>query len=448
MIATAALDTITRNTEQRNASERWQRSMPESQNRGAGEAGVEALPAEFTPDERKILNSAEGYKASALQLMKWLENAERTNAYDRRFELTRTIHRSDSSWGFFSRVPIGAKTIPVMGSAEEIFYDQPRTPSDQQRAGALWMRDQIREFVFHYFLRVSSFRRPEVYVEPPAQPQRLLSWCPQPRALREGLGYSQLFYKRSGRPGIGRFSTDDQFAITDLREIGPVFDWIICKVRIFDFAFNLRPLGPDGPGISIDLNEDSYLIISPEFIIQRENPAPGVLGEYGFGYAFVHNPQDSLLAYGPGQFDAAFKTFSFRVLETGEIQVRMAFVANRPTGVARIRIDPARWGFDLADLVSWGLTSRILAPVKAALANTAQSFDPVYAYIDLMNAFTLGYAGREWCISREQLDKEFLVQHVYQHYQTVIGSLLTWRQIPNWLDAPRLPRWVVTGRSS
>jgi hypothetical protein len=66
----------------------------------------------------------------------------------------------------------------------------------------------------------------------------------------------------------------------------------------------------------------------------------------------------------------------------------------------------------------------------------------------LANAVTGGQAAQQLCISREQLDKDFLVQHFMQHYVTIVGSLLTWRQIPNWLDAAALPDWVVAGRSS
>ena len=51
-------------------------------------------------------------------------------------------------------------------------------------------------------------------------------------------------------------------------------------------------------------------------------------------------------------------------------------------------------------------------------------------------------------ISRRQLEKDFLVQHFKQHYVTIVGSLLTWRQIPDWLDGRALPEWVLTGKSS
>ena len=88
--------------------------------------------------------------------------------------------------------------------------------------------------------------------------------------------------------------------------------------------------------------------------------------------------------------------------------------------------------------------------MKAALAAfplRLGQFNPVYAYIDVANALTFGQAGARLCITRDQLDKRFLVQHFMQHYQAITGSLLTWRQVPDWLDTASLPDWVVNGTS-
>src|SRR5262249_46448368 len=116
-----------------------------------------------------------------------------------------------------------------------------------------------------------------------------------------------------------------------------------------------------------------------------------------------------------------------------------------------VQLDPVEWSFGFADLFSFGLTSRLLAPVKRVLEKlptSVRSFDPVYTYVSVVNALTANQAARRLCQSREQLEKDFLVQHFIQHYQTMIGSLMTWRQIPNWLDSAALPEWVVTGKSS
>ena len=102
--------------------------------------------------------------------------------------------------------------------------------------------------------------------------------------------------------------------------------------------------------------------------------------------------------------------------------------------------------------MSFGLTSRLLAPVKGMLDQLpfrGGSLDPVFSSIALLNLFTGGLAAQELCISRDDLEKEFLVQHFMQHYDLIVGSLLTWRQIPDWLAGEEnLPQWVVRGVNS
>lgn len=129
----------------------------------------------------------------------------------------------------------------------------------------------------------------------------------------------------------------------------------------------------------------------------------------------------------------------------------MSFVANRPAEIVNLVLDPVDWGFRIADAFSFGVTSQLFAPLKRLLNQVPLrlgSFDPVYLYVALANTFTFGFAGQQLCITREQLEKQFLIQHFMQHYQTLVGSHLTWRQIPDWLDEAALPDWVVNGVSS
>ena len=43
-------------------------------------------------------------------------------------------------------------------------------------------------------------------------------------------------------------------------------------------------------------------------------------------------------------------------------------------------------------------------------------------------------------------EKLFLFYHFKEIYTLIVNSIMTWRQIPNWLDSEALPRWVETGR--
>ena len=128
----------------------------------------------------------------------------------------------------------------------------------------------------------------------------------------------------------------------------------------------------------------------------------------------------------------------------------MVFVANRPERIVNLSLNPVNWSFTLADLLSFGLSSQFLAPMKGVLDRLplrGGNVDPVYAFIWLANALTGNQAAQQLCISRDELDKQFLVKHFWQHYQTVVGALHTWRQIPDWLDSSALPEWVVRGVS-
>jgi hypothetical protein len=90
---------------------------------------------------------------------------------------------------------------------------------------------------------------------------------------------------------------------------------------------------------------------------------------------------------------------------------------------------------------------RVMSPVLDRVPLLAGELDPVYAYIELTRLLSGGLSNEALCISREQLDKDFLVKHYLQHYQTIAGSLATWRLIPDWLAGDDLPEWVRRGRT-
>lgn len=420
----------------------------------AGMTANQANGAQFTDADRLVIERVEGALADGRALKQWWDRTY-PDGFSQRFELERVFNRPDTSFGFFDRVQLNRGVVPVMGNFQDMFYDQTRTPTNMSRAAAVWMRDQIREYVLHYFMRVSSFRQPEVYVESPRPPLpsylERLSWCSEPDILRTGFGFSQHYYKLRDTGQVGKFSSASESAIIDLREIGQKYEWIVVKVRIFAFNFRFKLFGPNGPEVSIPLAEESYLVLSPEFILNEDEPSPDLLGRYGFGYAFLQDPAQGLIGYGPGQFSAAIELINFEVSKQGKISVSMVFVVNRPERIANVSVNPVDWSFRLADFFSFGMTSRIFAPIKKTLERVpmaVDSFDPVFSFVSLVNILSANQAAQQLCISREQLEKDFLAQHFAQHYVTLEGSLLTWRQIPDWLDSVALPEWVVRGRSS
>jgi hypothetical protein len=409
----------------------------------------------LSDEERSILDSAHAFHAKGLALRRWWAEANAANSYTQRFDTFQTYRRFDHSYGFFGEAPLDDGSMPVMGVVDEVFYDRPKACSDGQEHAAQAMREEIREFVLRYFLRISDYRQPERMSEPDLAPVpsylKMLSWRSEQEIHRSGMEFTQRFYKSKDTGRIGRFPAERVNAVVDLREVAKKFDWILLHLRIFDFAFTFKPFGLEGPQFMLPLKEESYLLMSPEFITINDKPGGGVIGEYGFGYSFVKNPTRGPFAYGPGEFEAAFQTINFTVLESGETRVKMVFVSNRADKIVNIPLDPVSWSFDLADRLTFGMTSSVLNPVRKAWESVSKPIvddrDPVVAGIDVANLLSVGQAGKRLDITLDQLNRGFLVRHTLQHYGTVLGSLRTWRQIPDW-RSPDLPDWVIAGTSS
>ncbi|MGD0568475.1 MAG: hypothetical protein ABSA78_08715 [Candidatus Sulfotelmatobacter sp.] len=406
----------------------------------------------LTGEDRAILDTVEQYLAAGLALKNWWKDAGLRGQKEQTFTLERSFNRATNSYGFFSQAQVQDRTVAIMGNVQDMLFDRAKRPPHMVKQDTEWTRRQLREFVLRYFMRVSSFRAPEAAVDDDGSAVSSwlsgISWCPAPDVVREGFGFSQLYYK-SVAGEVGKFS--DTSAIVDMREIGEKYEWIVLKVRIFNLTVPVRPFGTAGPELPFNLNEESYLVVSREFILDRDRPAPGTLAEYGVGYAFIKSPKTKFLAFGPGEFAMAIELIEFQMAESGDIHVHIVFVVNRPEAIANLTLDPVDWSLRLANLLSLGMASSLLDPLRAAVSRLPLrlgTFDPVYSYIGLMKLLTDGLSEEKLCISKAQLDKRFLLQHFLQHYETLAGALFTWRQIPDWLDSAALPRWVVTGRSS
>ncbi len=412
-------------------------------------------PVRQGQDKReRVLETFDRFLSDGLALKNWFAAREASGDL-KTFDLVETFNRPDRSQGFFGEVPLNDRVLPVMGVIDEVFYDQPKAPVSSKEESALWMRNQVREFVLRYFLRISDFRRPRGAVESNGG-----SWAeylgpfnlrPGSEVERDGMGFSQVFLKRVGAAEIETVPTEQGLQVVDLREIGSTYEWAILRLQIYQFNVSVRPMGSASPHLQVPLKEESFLIITPDFIRNEEAPEPGVLGEYGFGYAFIRNPRRGPFAYGPGEFEAAFQTINFRVMESGETRVRMIFTSDQPQKVLNLNLDPVEWSFAMADFMSLGQASRILAPFKSVLEQMPFrdfNIDPTVSTLNLMNTLTAGQAAHQFSLSKEELYRGFLRRHSMQHYQTVLASLHTFRQIPDWLDEDSLPDWVVRGESS
>src|SRR5262245_17551293 len=183
-------------------------------------------------DLRVIANVEESLDR-ALQLREWWTAKNTTQSFAQRFNLIRSFNRPSSATGFFDVAHLRGISVPVMGVMQEMLYDRPDT-------GALSIlpviRNELREFVTQYFLRISDFRQPEAAIEPntPAQVQNhgLLSWCSETAPTWEGFGYSQLYYKNRHSGTIGKFAEELRYEVVNLHTLTTHFEWIVLKVRI------------------------------------------------------------------------------------------------------------------------------------------------------------------------------------------------------------------------
>ncbi len=412
----------------------------------------------LSEDDLEALASFDQALSDAKDLAQWWSFVDQQESYADRFQLSATHNRPEVSFGFFDEATVDGSSMAVMGNVQEQLYDRPKMPQESATSRAEvadWMSQQVREFVLRYFLRVSDFRQPESFpgeVHPPAPSYlRPLSWYANEGDRRRGFGFEQVYYKLKGDNTPRKFDDHDRFCIVDLREIGTTYEWIVVKVVIFDSKLTLAPFGPVLPYGTLPQAEHSHLILTEAMIVDDQAPQePDDLGCFGFGYAFLPAVEESLLAYGPGRFEAAFQTIRFHVKKSGEVKVRMAFVASRPKKVVNVSLDPMGWGLRLADLLSLGTASSVLEPVQKMWKRVPRpgSVDVVQSYISLANVLTGGVAAKNLGVSKRQLHKNFLAAHLDQHYNVVAGSLMTWRQVSDWLDPETLPDWVRSGRSA
>lgn len=414
-----------------------------------------AIPLDAT--EQALLESVPQALESGLELLRWWRQTDEAGTYAETYPETYVVNRPDDrSFGFFDTAPLSRGPIAVNGNVQEMFYDGPKVPHAKplEMGAAQWMNQQVREFILGYFMRISDFRQPQQVPEasqPPPPGLGFLSQCPGGDAQRIGFGFSQLYFQRRNGE-LGRFRPVETNAIIDLRHLRDDFQWIVLRNPIFDFGFKLAPFGDAAPQMVLPISEFNYLVMSPHFVVDESHPEPGILGRYGFGYAFVNRPEPSPLAYGPGELEPAFELLVWDVHESGDVTVRATFVARQPTAMLNLSIDPAVWGLQAASVL-FGSPSvqAVLQPFRRfynSLPWSKLRFDPVFPAVDLLNVMTLNQASERFCISRTQIMKYFLFLHFLQHYQTLLGSLQTWRQIPDWLDTQNLPSFVRDGRSA
>ncbi len=423
------------------------------------------MSGKLNATDLSVIDQAETYLARGLEIYRWFQGAREDNSFAHRFKLFDQLHREDTNYGFLDDITVAGEPFPVLGTAQTTQYAQLKLPptatAKVKRDSVVWLRDQIREYMLRYFMRVASYRAPQFTpARPDREPPAFLRRLPFPANFgaagpvgRRGWGFRQLYYKRAGGE-VGKFKQSEQREIVDVREIGQTYEWVILEVHVFDFTFNVPPFVADGQmQLGFPVKSVVKVVLSRDFVIDQADPEPGVVGRYGWGYAFIleDSHPEILLGYGPDDLGPAFMSFTFDVLDTGEARLFNGFAANQPTELLNISANPAEWGLAGLDAMSLGVLGPVLDPLRSLVRRLPfgnASLRPTFNGIRLANLLTGGLAARELSISRERLLQLVVAIHFLDAYHFAIGTMETWNQIPDWTDEENLPRWVVEGSSS
>ena len=398
----------------------------------------------WTDDDLAILDNVPAAIAQGRDLKQWWERIRRTPGALGRFPVSRQLHEPDVNYGFLTDAILRQGILPVAGVTQDQLYDFPKVPAGMAGRDPQWIRGQVREFMLRHFMRLTYTAVPQRLPQgPEEQPPAVLkpfSRCGAGGTKSFGWGYEQWYYQRADTGEIGKFPDSERYRIIDLREIGTTYSWVVFKVDIFQFDFTIPPV-PTGPKLMIPMPQPVYTVCTPDFVIDAENPRPGVLGEYGYGYSVVPNPNyKTLFAAGPSKITNTIETLHLRVLDTGEVRAHMDFITPQPPQILEFK--PVEWSFDLADLFTFGAASKIFAPVKKVLEGFEPQIDPVYTTVRLLNLLTLGVASDDYCINKEQLFKLLMVLHFTDAYHMYNMSASHFRMVPDWTDEASLPAWA------
>jgi hypothetical protein len=396
---------------------------------------VDPLSAPLTSADWAILGQVEPAILEGEELKLWWAQNRDTRVALNRFPVAIQIHRPDTNYAFLLNANLRTGMLPVAGVIQDQLYDYPKAPKPMTQ-DPQWVRSQVKAFVLNYFMRLTSA------VAPPSTVHGATG--SSLTAQRYGWGYEQWYYKLRGSGLIGKFHDSRRYDIIALPEVGSRYDWVVFLVNIYHFDFVVNLAGTSGPKLVISMPQPVYTVMTPDYVINRENPEPGVLGEYGYGYSVVPNPNEkTIFAAGPSQITNTIETLHFRVLETGEVRAQMQFITPQPPKI--INFNPVEWSFDLADRFTFGLASKLLGPLESELEGFAPNFDPIYAGIRLIDLMTLGVAADEYCISKNQMFKMLMALHFNDAFNMFNLSASHFMMVPDWTNPAKIPEWAKHG---
>ena len=361
--------------------------------------------APLTPGDQEVLANVEAAIDQGREVKEWLDAERTSRIWMNRFPIARELHYPDLNFGFLMDANLRSGTLPVAGVCQDQLFAWPKAPAGC-RQDLVKVRARLRDFIFHRFMGITheeSWTRAEGLGSGRRNPDS--------RQLVDGWGYEQVFYKLKGTGEVGRFPDNQQRCIVPLEEIGTKYAWIVFKVDIFHLNAPVNLLGlANGPRLTVSLQQPVYTVMTPDYLVDQEDPEPGVVGKYGYGYSVIPNPTyKSLLAVGPSSLTHTIERLTFRLLKTGEMRAHMDYVMPQPQRV--LNLDPVGWSFGAADRLSFGAASKVFGPLKSMLQNLQDRMDPVFMGMRILDTMTAGISSSEFSLDKDQLLKSIMMLH-------------------------------------
>ncbi len=255
------------------------------------------IPDTFSDHDRFLVEKTEEALVDGLALERWSRDPNR--AVDEfPVDLKRPYALPCKAFAYFSDVRIGDRTLPAVGVRQEVEFGRAPGPDAAH---------QLKRYVLSGFLPSSHWTYPNGWLG--------------------GFTFEQMLYcTADGR--VGRYAEDQRASPQDWSLIGTKYRWSLLTIFLHDFVVKIGPLAHKFP-------EAVAVVQHPDFLHIVERPAPGYTLEVGFGYPFIDfAPIPNYFGFGPGKFDWAVKTFSFKLRDDNSVRCDMDFVAGaRPKKV-------------------------------------------------------------------------------------------------------------------
>lgn len=255
------------------------------------------IPESLSAHDRFLVEKTQEALADGLELERWSRDPNRVvNEFP--VDLKKPYTLPYKAYAYFSDVRIGDRTLPAVGIRQEVEFGKAPGPNPAE---------QLKRYVLSAFLPTSQWTYPN-------------GWP-------GGFTFEQMLYcTADGR--VGRYPEDQRASPLDWTLIGTKYRWSLVTIFLHDFVVKMGPLVHKFP-------EAVAVVQHPDFLHVVERPAGGYKLEAAFGYPFIDfAPIPNHFGFGPGKFDWAVKTFSFKLRDDNTVRCDMDFVAGaRPKKV-------------------------------------------------------------------------------------------------------------------